>query len=168
MKSHRPKSPQAFPNIWPALLVALVLVIIWLVTVPLAKRISPSTTPKTSKFQDGEIVKVLIGTQTFYAEAAATPATRVKGLAGRQSLAPNSGMLFIFEKSDIYPFTMLGMNFPLDILFIDNTKIVELAPNLPPGLENYTPKNKANYVLELNAGTAQRLGLKVGDRVVFP
>ena len=47
----------------------------------------------------------------------------MQGLSERQSLAEDKGMLFLFEKPDHYAFWMKGMEFPLDIIFINGDKI---------------------------------------------
>jgi uncharacterized membrane protein (UPF0127 family) len=98
---------------------------------------------------------------------------RIKGLSGRQSLDKNQGMLFVFDKKDKYSFWMKGMNFPLDIIYIDNTRVVDLFENVPnkidnaPNLTHYIPSTPANYVLEVNAGEAKRLNIKKGTELTL-
>lgn len=106
-------------------------------------------------------------------ELADTQAKRSKGLGDRQSLGPNEGMLFIFPKSGKTPFWMKGLTFPLDFVWIRDDKVVDILQNaLPPApnqpdstLPIYEPKVDADKVLEVNAGTVQRLNVKVGDTI---
>jgi|SRR3990167_3602178 len=95
---------------------------------------------------------------------------RMKGLSGRGSLCQNCGMLFVFEKPDIYPFWMKEMNFPLDIIWIKNLSIVEIVksastPEAAGQVMNYTPNAPADLVLELNAGFCEKHDLKIGDGI---
>lgn len=111
---------------------------------------------------------VVINNQQFKVEMAKTDAERAKGLMNRSSLDANAGMLFAFPSSDIQTFWMKNTLIPLDIIYIDNNKIVEtttLQPETPQNTPTYTPENKANYVLELPAGTASKYNFKAGDQV---
>jgi len=86
----------------------------------------------------------------------------------RSHLDANSGMLFVFPKSDIQTFWMKDTLIPLDIVWLNNNRIVEMTTlQIPNGdtIPEYTPKNKANYVLELNAGEIIKNDFKVGDVV---
>lgn len=100
---------------------------------------------------------------------------RKKGLGERETLAINSGMLFIFDKSDKWAIWMKGMRFPIDIIWInEDKKIVDFAASVQPQpgkpdreLVIYTPREKAKYVLEINAGLADINNLRLGDAVIF-
>src|SRR3989338_3043468 len=65
------------------------------------------------------------------AEVASTPNQWEKGLGGRERLDAHNGMLFVFPWRRQYTFWMQGMQFPLDLLFIDDTQIVDIVENLP-------------------------------------
>lgn len=115
-------------------------------------------------FKSPKTAKIIIEGKTFNVEVADDEVERAKGLSGRDFLAADSGMLFVFENSDIHTFWMKDTKIPLDIIFINDNKIVEMMTLQPPANNNipsYTPQNKAQYVLELNAG----FGFKVGDEV---
>jgi len=107
---------------------------------------------------------IRIGNLNIPIEVATDPAS---GLSGRDRLAPNTGMLFIFDKSPVI--TMKGMKFPLDIVWMADNKVVDLTENaLVPVLESaslYTPKKHATTALEINGGEVQTLGIKIGDSV---
>lgn len=89
----------------------------------------------------------------------------------RKNFPENQGMFFIFEREDRYNFWMKNMQIPLDILWIDQGKrIVDIKTNVPPcgaSCEGLTPRDKAQYVLEVNTGFAERNRIKIGDRVDF-
>jgi len=92
----------------------------------------------------------------------------VKGLSDRDSLEINTGMLFDLDGHPVI--TMRGMKFSLDIVWIsDDKKVVDISRNtLVSVLGNdtlYTPEKPAKYALEINAGEAQKRGIKVGDEV---
>jgi len=111
---------------------------------------------------------VTIVNQKFNVEIARTSSEREKGLMNRKSLSTNAGMLFIFPSSDIYPFWMKNTLIPLDIIWINDGKIIEittLQPESPQNTPTYTPKNKANYVIELNANTAKKYNFQLNDPV---
>jgi uncharacterized membrane protein (UPF0127 family) len=108
--------------------------------------------------------KVTIGGKTYIVEMASTESSRQQGLSGRDHLDADKGMLFVFPTKGIYSFWMKDTLIPLDIIFIDNNKIVEMTTLNPPvdnNIPTYTPTQKSQYVLELNANS----GIKVGDEV---
>ncbi|MBI3972770.1 MAG: DUF192 domain-containing protein [Chloroflexi bacterium] len=117
--------------------------------------------------------RVLFPTVGVDVELARTDAQRAKGLGGHAPLGPREGMLFIFERRDIHAFWMKGMTFPLDIMWIDDGKVVHLENDVPPPapgqaeatLPVYAPPVPARYVLEGNAGFARRHGITVGTPV---
>jgi len=116
---------------------------------------------------------VEINGQKLKVEIAETQTKRSKGLGGRESLATDEGMLFIFPKADKYPFWMKGLNFSLDFIWIKDDKVVDILADVPlpaPGqtdasLPIYQSNVEVDKVLEVNAGTAQRLGIKIGDTI---
>lgn len=118
-----------------------------------------------------DIATVCIKDTCIQAEVVSAFAEREKGLMFRESLAKDKGMLFIFEEEGLYGFWMKNMRFPLDIIWLDlNKKIVEIKENVLPCSEScevLSPKNKARYVLEVNAGFTKRNKIKVGEVVRF-
>src|SRR5476651_1827173 len=68
--------------------------------------------------------KITIDNHNFAVEVATTSAQQQQGLSGRASLPKNQGMLFIFQTANRYPFWMKDMKFNLDMIFINNNKIV--------------------------------------------
>ncbi len=117
--------------------------------------------------------KVIIGGHTIQVEVAVTNSQKEKGLGGRESLAPDRGMLFVYPNRDRYGFWMKDMRFPLDYIWIDGTTIVDLSQHVPapktagePPIE-LSPKVPVDKVLEVNAGVIEKLGIKIGDAVKF-
>jgi uncharacterized membrane protein (UPF0127 family) len=111
---------------------------------------------------------VVINGQAFTMQIANTDAERTQGLSGDAPLAPNSGMLFVFPQLGNYGFWMKDMNFPLDIIWVDDhfqvTHIEQsLATSTYPTI--YYPDADSLYVLEVPAGTASRLDINVGDTI---
>ncbi len=94
---------------------------------------------------------------------------RATGLMHRNYLAENSGMLFIFESEQRYPFWMKNTLIPLDIIWInENFEVVDIVSAEPCKQEpciSYFPREKAVYVLEVNKGFSEKKGIKVGDKI---
>jgi uncharacterized membrane protein (UPF0127 family) len=107
------------------------------------------------------------------AMVADTPEKRRDGLAVREALAADEGMLFVFETPDNYGFWMRNMQFPIDIIWLKDGKIADLMTDLPPpGGENeplpvYRPAVAVREVLEVPAGFAARHGLRLGMTVDY-
>ncbi len=106
------------------------------------------------------------------AELADTVEERARGLMFRKNIEFDQGMLFLFEREDLYSFWMKNMLIPLDIIWLDKEKrIVHIERCLPPcekePCPSYLPKAPAMYVLELKAGSVERRGLKIFDRIDF-
>jgi uncharacterized membrane protein (UPF0127 family) len=109
------------------------------------------------------------GPQKFTVELATTPAQMEQGLMFRRSLAPDSGMLFDFKTPSMASMWMKNTLIPLDMLFIDaQGRVVNIAERTVPGsLDPVGAAAPVRAVLELNGGTAARLGIRPGDRVLF-
>lgn len=104
----------------------------------------------------------------FALEIARTPLEREKGLAGRDGLESNSGMIFYFEKAERYCFWMKDTRIPLDILWLDaEGLIVHSVLNARPESypETYCPDVPANRVVELPAGAVAPKRLMIGQRL---
>lgn len=103
----------------------------------------------------------------FTVELALTPENRATGLMDRQSMAADHGMLFRFDQTRDVLMWMKNTPLSLDMLFIaENGRIARIAENTVPFSETIIPSGSpVRYVLELNAGTAAKTGVAVGDRV---
>ena len=94
------------------------------------------------------------------------------GLMFRPSLAPDKGMLFIFEENDFHGIWMKNCKFPIDILWLDeNKKIVHVEEAVPPCAAEpcpvYKTLRRAAYVVELTANQARKEKAVLGAPVVF-
>ncbi len=115
-----------------------------------------------------KLAKVGISGKIFEAEIADTMLKKAKGLSWRRALGEDKGMLFVFTKPGKYNFTMVGMNFPLDIIWISGNKIVDISKNIQPSKNGRlpavaSPLMKADKVLEISAGSAEKFNIKIGD-----
>lgn len=124
----------------------------------------------TNKPQSG-LKKITINGTEILVEIADSSQERAKGLSGRESLPQNQGMFFIFETPDRYSFWMKEMLIPLDFVWIKDSAVVQINENIQPQdfqpPRTLTPDEEADKVLELNAGTIQRLNIKIGDELEF-
>lgn len=117
--------------------------------------------------QTKEIKKVKVGSVEYSVELALSNEQKAKGLSGHAPLAKNQGMLFLFGDGSKPTFHMQGMNFPIDIVWISNGKVVGVETNAQPwqGITGkfYSPPEPISHVLEINANS----GIEVGDNVAF-
>jgi uncharacterized membrane protein (UPF0127 family) len=124
---------------------------------------------EAAAFPAAEIAIVTAGGRhPFRVELAATPEQRIQGLQGRRSLAAGAGMLFRFDPPEAVAMWMKNTYVPLDMLFIDRAgRIVGIAEDtVPLSLELIRAPQPVTGVVEVNAGTVRRLGIRVGDRIV--
>ena len=116
-------------------------------------------------------VTVTLREQTFNVEIADDNSERARGLMYRDQMAADAGMLFLFDRQEPQAFWMKNTRIPLDILYFDNGWIlVGWSLNTPPcslgdRCPSYPSQAPARYVLELNAGTAERIGAQFGDKL---
>lgn len=116
--------------------------------------------------------KVYFKDTSFIVEVARTKQEQERGLMFRKYLPLNSGMFFIYESEDIRPFYMKNMYIPLDIIWMNkNKQVVFMKKNAKPANGDYyetiRPTEASMYVIELNAGTIDKIGLKTGDILRF-
>jgi len=113
---------------------------------------------------NGKILKV---------ETVSDPDGIRQGLSDRLMMEDDTGMLFLMPVTDLHPFWMNRMQFALDMIWLLDGVVVEIAPNMPPPSftgdipATHFPKAKANQILELSAGGVERYGIKVGDKLDF-
>lgn len=107
------------------------------------------------------------GSQTFEVEVMRNDAERAKGLMFRRNLPADRGMLFDFARDEPVSMWMQNTYIPLDMLFIrKDGSIASIAENTEPlSTRTISSGEPVRAVLEVNAGTAAKLGIKPGDRV---
>ncbi len=120
-------------------------------------------------FQPLEIV-TKNGVQVFSVELAKTEKEKTTGLMYRKELADGKGMLFDFSPEQEVSMWMKNTFVSLDMIFIGaDGRIIRIAENTEPLSTKIIPSNGlARAVLEVPAGTAQKYGIRPGDRVAHP
>jgi len=116
------------------------------------------------------------GDQVIEVEIASTPEEKIQGLMFREKIGENQGMLFVYEEASSPIIWMKNMLISLDILFIgEDLSINHIERMVPPCdqeddslCDRYSSKKSVNYFLELPAGTADAIGIEVGDSVTLP
>ncbi|MAG97996.1 MAG: DUF192 domain-containing protein [Alphaproteobacteria bacterium] len=105
---------------------------------------------------------------TFTVELAANRQDRARGLMYRRTLAPDAGMLFDYGAPVRIAMWMKNTYIPLDMLFISSDGTIShiAERTVPHSLTTIVGPKPARAVLELNGGSAARLGIRVGDRVL--
>jgi uncharacterized membrane protein (UPF0127 family) len=110
-------------------------------------------------------------TDVVDAELATTAENRTRGLMERASLPADRGMLFLFETAQPLSFWMFNTLIPLDIIFANaQRRITTIHAAVPPcrppePCPSYVSDGVAQFVLEVNAGTAAKAGIAVGDEL---
>jgi uncharacterized membrane protein (UPF0127 family) len=117
----------------------------------------------------GPAAVVTVGGASVRVEVADDDASRERGLSGRDSLAPDAGMLF-FLPGDSPSIWMKGMRFPIDVVWIKDGRVVDVTAGLQPPagsgpLPTFSPARPADRALEVNAGWAAEHDVARGDRV---
>jgi len=102
-------------------------------------------------------------------EVVETPEARQRGLMYRKQLAPDAGMLFLFERSEHHAFWMHNTLIPLDMIFITpDWRILGIVENATPLTDtSRSVPGDSQYVLEVNAGFARRHGLQAGTSLRY-
>jgi uncharacterized membrane protein (UPF0127 family) len=110
------------------------------------------------------------GRHLFHVEVARSDAQMMQGLMFRRELAPDAGMIFEYKHPTVATMWMRNTLIPLDMLFVDaHGRIVNIHERAVPQSDAIVAATApVRAVIELNGGTAARLGLKPGDRVLFP
>lgn len=146
---------------------------------------------------NGDVMSVVIGGRKFRLEIAADEEKRFRGLSGRDRIAPDGGMIFVFPRPTVTAFVMRDCPVPIDIIFLDKggriTAMHAMQPDPPrtaaeeprsapfPGapewswvndayearLTKYPSRYAVQFAIELKGGTLPSLGLKVGDKIEF-
>lgn len=102
-------------------------------------------------------------------EQALTPEAQSKGLGGRDRLDESRGMIFLLDRHRSLAVWMDRMRFPIDVIFLSDNRVVEIRDSLPvcPGecQDFYNSPPGVNGFIEIKAGLAKELGLKIGDEL---
>ena len=110
-----------------------------------------------------------LGSEQFTLEVADEDKEREVGLMNRRSMPADHGMIFVFPQESRLSFYMKNTLIPLDILYLDaDGDVVDIRQMQPLDLSSVPSRAPAKYAIELNLGTAARLGLKPGDHLEIP
>jgi uncharacterized protein len=109
------------------------------------------------------VVQLKAGMHLIRAEVAADYSTRGRGLMHRKSLAPNAGMLFIFDGAGIHCMWMKNTYIPLSVAFLDaEGTIINIADMQPHSEQSHCATRPALYALEMDKGWFAQRGIKAG------
>lgn len=132
---------------------------------------------------DGDLERVTLGDRSFELELAMAPESRRLGLGGRETLAENGGMFFVFPDAQPRRFWMYDCLMAIDIAFIDPIGYVTAVHTMPPEelrgeteslldyesrLPGYSSAYPAQFAIELAPGSFESLGIAAGDRISIP
>ncbi len=153
---------------WRVAAVLLALAVPWLASQALSDAAPPRRLAQNTLFPRAELfIESAQREYRFEVEVASTMAQRASGLMFRTELAPDAGMLFVFDT--VGPLTMWMKNtyISLDMLFVAaDGRIARIARNTTPFSERMIASGgPVRAVVELPGGTASKLGIKPGDRV---
>lgn len=119
-------------------------------------------------------VQIKINDQVILADVARTEKARQIGLSNRLELNVNEGLLFVFDEPGKYGFWMKGMQFPIDIIWVKDDRIVGLKERIPaePGVSDsdlkiYTPPEDIDKVIEVSSGRIRLFRAQIGDQVLI-
>ncbi len=150
-----------FMKIYGLLASIIVIVIILIFSIPFLK----------PKYEATSITVITEkGNLVFDVEVADTEIKRAIGLMNRTNLPEKSGMLFIFGSERTVSFWMKNTLIPLDMIFIsEDKKIVNIKRQAQPcktlDCESYKSEKPVKYVLEINGGLSDKLGIREGDGI---
>jgi uncharacterized membrane protein (UPF0127 family) len=129
------------------------------------------------------MVRVKLAGKPYLLELATDPASRELGLMGRTSIPPRGGMIFVFPSSEVrvQGFWMKNCPIDMDIVFLDPVGVVTAAHHMKAMIQaenesdfdyetrcraaNYSSMVPAQFAIELQAGSLERLNLKPGDKI---
>ncbi len=120
------------------------------------------------KYTDGTM---LIGGEELQIAVADDNDRRITGLSRQENIESNQGLLFVFDRTGYHGIWMRDMNFPIDIIWLDeNLEVVSIKKQADPSsfrttrdAETFLPERAAKYVLETASGFADRVELQVGE-----
>jgi uncharacterized membrane protein (UPF0127 family) len=156
-------SKSKFVSVINIVLVFIAITFVFLIVYSLNWNQKPSS--NSTKHQ----ITLLVGEMEILAEVADTEEKITQGLSGRDSLKENEGMYFILGEKKSVTFWMKGMQFPIDIIWIDSGEIIGIVKNAPIPKGNITPTfsspSPVTHVLEINAGLTSKYNIQAGDSV---
>lgn len=112
------------------------------------------------------VIQVTAGMHVVRAELAADFTTRAQGLMHRKSLAPNAGMLFVFDEVSVHCMWMKNTYLPLSVAFVDAFgTITNIADMEPLSEQSHCATRPALFALEMTRGWFAQRGIKAGMKL---
>ena len=112
------------------------------------------------------VIQLTAGMHLVRAEVAADFATRMQGLMYREALAPNAGMLFVFDEAAPHCMWMKNTLIPLSVAFVDaNGTITNIADMQPHSEQSHCASAPALFALEMTRGWFAQRGVKAGMKL---
>ena len=106
------------------------------------------------------------GMHLIRAEVAADDASRMRGLMHRKSLAPNAGMLFVFDAPEIHCMWMKNTTIPLSVAFLDaGARVINVEDMAPHSEDSHCAARPARYALEMQRGWFAERGIGPGTQI---
>jgi len=149
---------------------SLILTGFWFYSEGPANIIDPKMTEIEIDELYGPFIPIYFGELQLRASVADTESERQQGLSGTPVLPTGIVKLFIFESPAVWGFWMKGMNYPIDIIWLDaDKKIIHVAANLAPETypTSFLPPVDSLYVIETPAGQAEREQMVVGAKFTW-
>lgn len=115
-------------------------------------------------------IPLYLGNGTFKARVADREPDLTKGLSNTKHLPRDEAMLFVFDKEGRWGMWMQDMNYPIDIVWLDNSKkVVSFAQNVSPNTfpKIFMPGKEARYVVEFASGVVKSREIKLGQIADF-
>jgi len=110
--------------------------------------------------------KLTAGIHLITAEVAADDPARARGLMFRERLAPNHGMLFVFDNKAVHCMWMRNTLIPLSVAFIDDSGGILNIEDMQPGTErSHCAKRPVRFALEMDRGWFAQRGIKPGAKL---
>ncbi|MEM9223457.1 MAG: DUF192 domain-containing protein [Pseudomonadota bacterium] len=153
---------------WHCCAAAFAVVLALVVCAPSPGQSDDATLAQTPERGDIAVLVTAQGAHSFTVEIADDPVERATGLMFREQMDRDRGMLFDFASEALRAFWMKNTPLPLDIIYIAaDGRVVSIARNTTPFSTDTIPsKSPARFVLEVNAGVADEIGLLPGDRLL--
>jgi len=116
--------------------------------------------------QTPQTIQLNAGMHLIHAEVAADMSTRSRGLMFRKSLAPNAGMVFVFDEASLHCMWMKNTLIPLSVAFLDDSGTIINIENMAPQTEDtHCAARPARYALEMDRGWFAARGIKPGTKL---
>ena len=123
------------------------------------------------KIHAEELIWIVNEAKTIKLEISDDFNERKIGLMNKESLDRDKGMIFIYDKLEPVNIWMYNTYIPLDIIFLKKNQIRKITPNAFPCLtlpcKIYPSSEPIDMIIEINAGLAREMNLKVGDVLTF-